>query len=238
MDLVKLFRSTHEVLHARLIGSSGIDHPGEKGCASENDWREFLRGHLPHRYAVDSAFLVDSRGGSSDQLDIVVYDRHFSPLLVDRSGVRFLPAESVYAVFEVKQNLTREHLAYAASKIASARRLTRTSAPLVDRGVARPPRTPHTILGGILTSRSDWSDPFGRSFEAALSEHVAECTIDIGCALQHGAFEVPTTGPTRKSSADVGLMFFMMALLRRLQAIGTVPAIDWSAYEAAMGPTP
>lgn len=49
--------------------------------------------------------------------------------------------------------------------------------------------------------------------------------LDIGCCLEHGAFE-----DTRVSSPDESLVFFIIRLLDRLRAMGTAPAIDWSAY--------
>lgn len=38
----------------------------------------------------------------------MIYDRRYSPFLFNQSGAVFIPAESVYAVFEVKQELSRE----------------------------------------------------------------------------------------------------------------------------------
>lgn len=59
-----------------------------------------LQKHLPHRYQADKAFVIDSNGESSDQIDVVVYDRQYTPLLYNHDGQMFVPAESVYAIFE------------------------------------------------------------------------------------------------------------------------------------------
>ena len=230
--LSALFQSAHRKLEASLLGGAVITHPGEKGCASENDWRTFLRNHLPSRYAVDGAFVVDVDGNRSDQIDVVIYDRHFTPLLLDQSGVRFVLAESVYGVFEVKQDLDKEHMEYAATKIASVRALRRTSGSFNDSGETRPAKKAGPILGGVLTSRSTWSPPFGKPFEDALASGDGRA-LDLGIALAHGAFERGVDGAIRVAGPEASLMFFLFALLRRLLAVGTVPAPEWSEYEKA-----
>lgn len=233
-SLKTLFASAHQRLAASLHGAAAISHPGEKGCASETDWRTFLCNHLPLRYAVTSAFLVDATGRQSEQLDVVIYDRFYSPLLLDHSGVRFLPAEAVYAVFEVKQDFSKKHVEYAAKKVASARKLTRSSAAIVDRGETRDPRPLPTILGGLLATTSGWTPPLGEPLKDALAACDSDEKLHLGVAAAAGAFEIMEDGAVRTSEPDNALMFFFLALLRRLQAIGTVPAIDWTEYEAAL----
>ena len=54
---------------------SVLSHPVAKGDATEVNWLDLFQRHLPHRYDVAKAFVVDSNGATSDQIDIVVYDR-------------------------------------------------------------------------------------------------------------------------------------------------------------------
>lgn len=75
-----------------------------------------------------------------------------------------IPAESVYAVPEVKQDLTKEQIEYAGEKIASVRRLRRTSAEFMH-ATGRSRTTPKPILGGIVTYESGWSPPLGDDTE-------------------------------------------------------------------------
>ena len=39
-----------------------------------------------------------------------IYDQQYTPFVFVEDGVKFIPAESVYAAFEVKQEVTRELL--------------------------------------------------------------------------------------------------------------------------------
>lgn len=225
-------------LEGDLRGSRGaLKHPTSLGDASEEDWLRVLKDHLPHRYQADRAFVIDSTGACSEQIDIVIYDRQYSPYLYNRSKQRYVPAESVYGVLEVKQTLSREHLLDAGKKAASVRRLHRTSADIPHAGGSYDPRPLPRILAGLVNYQSLWSPPFGRPLRAALSELSPEEQIDLGCSLLHGAFEARyekeggiTALETRETSRS--LVQFFMRLLKQLQALATVPAIDYGAYLA------
>src|SRR6266540_7086056 len=127
--LQKLYMSLQEQLDSDLrIGQKVLTHPVSKGDSSEADWLNALRDHLPHRYQASKAFVIDSMGRKSEQIDIVIYDRQYTPILYNKNDQRLIPAESVYAVFEVRPTLNRKNILYAGKKAASVRRLFRTSA--------------------------------------------------------------------------------------------------------------
>lgn len=236
--LKRLFLGHQERLRAELLqAKSSIDHPTLKGDASEGSWRSMLQTHLPRRYRVCHGVVVDSTGAQSDALDVIIHDAHFCPLLLDRDGTCFMPAESVYAVFEAKQVLTKGNIEYAGKKVASVRHLHRTSAPIVDRGQSRPPREPPPILGGVLALDADWADGLGAAFRTAVGHLPAFHRLDLGCALAAGAFEIPPDSTDLKSyPSDTSLVAFFVRLVARLQLLGTVPAIDWERYEQGLAP--
>src|SRR5687768_17037965 len=103
-------------------------HPTAKGDGTELHWLEMLQKRLPARYRAERAFVIDADGNRSQQIDIVIHDRQFCPVLLDTAGGVHIPAESVYAVLEVKQDITKGQIEYAGEKIASVRRLRRTGA--------------------------------------------------------------------------------------------------------------
>ncbi|MDP2316688.1 MAG: hypothetical protein Q8P41_27585 [Pseudomonadota bacterium] len=230
-----LFGSLQERLQASLkVARAVIGHPGTKGDACEGDWVGMLGMHLPARYSVSKAFVVDCDGAISDQLDVVIYDRQYSPLLFQHGTCLYIPAESVYGVMEVKQDLTREHVLYAGEKIASVRRLRRTSTAITHAGGTFKPREPIPILGGLLATTSGWTPGIGAPLVAALADLPRGHEIDVGCALDAGGFEVGWTdaglGPVNASDAPHALVWFFLRLLTRLQALGTVPAMDIGEY--------
>lgn len=214
-------------------------HPGAIGDGSEEGWLAMLRAHLPSRYQAQKGFVIDADGRRSDQIDVVIHDRQYSPCLSTNRGGHYVPAESVYAVLEVKQALNRGHVEYAGNKIASVRRLRRTSAAFAHLGGRAPADRPvPRILGGLVTLDSDWSPSFGPAFRTALAAAPDEQRVDIGCVLDAGSFEVEydTEGPTvTTSGAAISLSAFFFRLLHRLQQVGTVPAIDYDAYTRGLG---
>lgn len=228
-DLKRLFLALQEELKAKLRTSRQFEHPGTKGDATEIDWVNMLGTHLPARYQIGKAFVMDSKGRLSEQLDAVIYDRQYCPVLFTKNGQHYIPAEAVYAVFEVKQFLNRENILYAGKKIASVRRLNRTSAPVPTKSGLIAPIAPFEILGGILSFQSDWNPPFGKAFESALTELEEPECVNLGCALSNGSFEVEA-GETRVSTEETSLITFFLTLLMRLQSRATVPAIDWREY--------
>ena len=88
--------------------------------------------YLPKRYAVDSAIVIDSNGKTSDQMDVVIYDPQYTPTLLDQHDHKYIPAEAVYAVMEVKPTVNKGYLDYAGKKAASVRRLNLTSAQISE----------------------------------------------------------------------------------------------------------
>ena len=213
------------------------DHPTAKGDGTEMHWLQMLQRRLPARYRAERAFVIDADGRRSQQIDIVIHDRQFCPMLLDTAGGIHIPAESVYAVLEVKQDLSKHQIEYAGDKIASVRHLHRTSAEFLHAaGLSR--TTPKPILGGIVAFESGWSPPLGDAFEATLRSSPVDSRVDVGCALSGGGFEVvySDTGEPQlsRSDADSSLIFFFLRLLHRLQQIATVPAIDYLEYSGLL----
>jgi hypothetical protein len=233
-SLPEMFASLQSLLTSKLeAGRDIIKHPGAKGAASELHWLEML-GALPGRYAVAKAFVVDSTGASSDELDLVIFDKQYSPLLFHLGESLYISAESVYAVLEVKQELSKDNIRYAGAKAASVRRLKWTSAPIPHAGGTFEPKMPFPILAGIVALDSSWSPPLGDALLEALGALTEPEHLDLGCALRAGSFEVRYTGEVielERCEAGTALVFFFLRLLQRLQDLGTVPAIDlreWS----------
>lgn len=231
-----LFQSFQDVLATNLrTARIAIEHPGTLGTASEEDWLRTLSLILPRRYLATTAFVVDSKDRVSEQQDLLICDRQYSPLLFVHNGATYVAAESVYAVFEIKQNLNARNIAYAGKKIASVRRLFRTSARIVHASGTSKGRRPFRILGGLLCLDTTWNPPFGVPFKKSLSRVAKEGRLDLGCVLRYGSFEAHyrrSNQPTvMVGRAETGLTFFVLRLLRRLQFLGTVPAIDFRKYE-------
>ena len=118
-----------------------LDHPVTKGDHCEGVWIDFFRSFLPNKYAIDKGFVFDSRGNVSEQIDIIIYDALYTPLIFETdSGEKYVTAESVYAVFESKPDIDKSTLEYANNKIKSVNTLQRTSRGVINAGRYCPPR--------------------------------------------------------------------------------------------------
>ena len=180
-----------------------IIHSTSKGDALENAWIEWLRKFLPKRYSVDKAIVIDYEGAISQQMDIVVYDDWFTPFIFTQNGFHYIPAEGVYAVFEVKPDISKfsdrkkHNIAYAGEKIKSVRVLKREAASFINGGVKNSPKPLTKILGGILTSTKTGE----RNNNDTLNKYFEEQTdlkgIDIGCVADYGSFYIDYESPKR-----------------------------------------
>ena len=252
IDLRELFNGLQTQMLASLnVDRVFIEHPGSKGDATEQRWIDFLRTYLPDRYKVDKAIVIDSAGNVSEQMDIVIYDAIYTPFIFNQDGFMYIPAESVYAVFEVKQDV-KGYIDYAAQKVESVRRLKRTSVEMVNSGRRTSARPLTKIIGGILTTTSSYSGT--ETVSKQLKELKGYQTLDLGCLCDTGSFHVDYK-ETRPDGIDqtknefieqvyesrevneiifsdkkVSLFTFFLQLVSYLKSIGTVPAIDINAY--------
>lgn len=229
-SLTQLLAGLHDDIEQRLsIARKSFNHPGTKGSASENVWLQLLQTYLPQRYQAASAHVVDSLGRFSDQIDVVVFDRQYSPFIFKFEGQVIVPAESVYAVFEAKQVINAGQVNYAQDKIQTVRKLTRTSLPIPHAGGTYPPKPLPYILAGLLTFESDWSPPMGQPLLDALGTE-AERRLDLGCVAAHGTFFCEETGCYVVTPQGKPATAFLLELIARLQTSGTVPMINVRAY--------
>lgn len=258
IDLRNLFHGLQEQMLASLnVNRMFIEHPGSKGDATEQHWIEFLRAYLPERYKVDKAIVIDSTGNVSEQMDVVIYDAIYTPFIFKQDGFMYIPAESVYAVFEVKQDV-KGYIEYAAKKVESVRKLKRTSISMVASGITTPARPLTKIIGGILTTTSSYKE--NDTVIKQLEDLKGLQTLDLGCLCDAGSFYVdyketvpkdinPITDNCKYieqvyesrevkeiefSNKEVSLFTFFLQLVSYLKSICTVAAIDINAYLKAI----
>ncbi|MCY3701542.1 MAG: hypothetical protein OXG16_02525 [Rhodospirillales bacterium] len=234
-SLATLLADLHKDIQSKLERArETIGHPGEKGDLSEKIWLELFQEYLPARYQADKAHVVDCFGMFSDQIDVVIFDRQYSPFIFKFKDSTVVPAESVYAVFEAKQTMDASLVAYAQEKIASVQSLHRTSLPIPHAGGEYPPKRPFHILGGMLTFESEWSPPFGKALIRALDKDPNQ-VLDLGCVASHGFFYQDRKSKQYTFDTDgKPATGFLFRLISELQFAGTVPMIDVAAYASSL----
>lgn len=119
MDLHKIFKSISEKLISEFQLTAQIWHGTGKGSAREAALRKFLKDYLPQRYAVGSGAVISPENKKSGELDIVIYDPLYCPILIKTDTHSIYPIESIYGAISVKSHLDSGELADAYQNIAS-----------------------------------------------------------------------------------------------------------------------
>jgi hypothetical protein len=230
MCIKTMFKTKQAILESKL--SILLEHPVTKGEHCESAWIDFFRSFLPSKYAVDKGFVFDSEGAVSDQIDIIIYDALYAPLIFGTdAGEKFITAESVYAVFDSKPKIEKATLEYTNEKVASVSKLKRSSRGMINAGREVPPRELTHIIGGILAIDSVTPD----TIKLHLNNYPY---IDIGCAIRKTSFinsrdNDGTLIDVQFSSQDESILAFFYIVLDLLYQLGTVAGIDIRDYADA-----
>ena len=93
----------------------------------EESARKQLRQVLPRSIGVGSGYVVDTKGNTSRQMDIVLYERNLCPVFCinDEPEASYYPCEGVIAVGEIKSVIGKKELVDSFEKIASVKSLER-----------------------------------------------------------------------------------------------------------------
>ena len=209
-----------------------ITHDGTRGEAAEDAWILLMRQYLPSRYRVARAFAVDHLGNTTDQLDCIIYDAHFTPTLFGKDNHQYIPAEAIYATFEIKPQVTTPYLKAASRKAESLRILKRTSAPLEGAFGVNPAKEPFHIIGGILAIDASWRDGLGRTFGQNISYLKGDQRLDLVLTAKNGLWDgLEPTGEAEVVEGEGSLLRGLFRLLKALRAKASVTAVDWDKYE-------
>ena len=101
--------------------------PSTIGAAMEKPVRHQLEQILPRGIAVGSGFVIDTKGGTSRQMDVVLYERDICPVFSvnNTPETTYYPCEGVIAIGEIKSAIDKRSLEDSFKKIASAKSLKR-----------------------------------------------------------------------------------------------------------------
>ncbi|MEA4874289.1 DUF6602 domain-containing protein [Anaerorhabdus sp.] len=227
MNIKTLLKTKQAILESKL--SILIDHPVTKGDQCESAWIDYFRSFLPNKYAVDKGFVFDAEGNVSEQIDIIIYDALYTPLIFGTdSGEKFITAESVYAVFDSKPKIQKSTIEYTNLKISSVSKLKRSSRGMINAGQIVAPRALTHIIGGILAVDSIDS----KNIKKYMDDYPY---IDIGCAIKSTSFIVSRDNKNKMidfkfSSSDESILSFFYIILDELYKLGTVAGIDIRNY--------
>ncbi|HOO96691.1 MAG TPA: hypothetical protein PKV16_03930 [Caldisericia bacterium] len=227
LNMSEIFNALQEQMMSKLTYSDFLKHPVDRGDNSELEWTNMLSTYLPSRYKVDKATIIDSKGCMSDQIDIVVFDTQYSPFLLKQNGINYLPVESVYAVFEVKQKLSKGYIKYSCDKLESVRKLHRSKGIIKNRNKKICEIQPVYIYGGILAQKG-LTNSQKKNIELYSSSY--NRNLDFCCSLEDRCLFYDENRILIIGSKGNMLIDFYVRLFSCLQSQGTVAPINIDNY--------
>jgi len=100
----------HEVLSRVGAARALLTHPGAKGQLVESAFRDALVSVLGGRFSIGTGQIIDTRGRTSGQMDLVIYNG--DQILPPRNAMdpALFLVDAVNSVVEVKTSLTLAHI--------------------------------------------------------------------------------------------------------------------------------
>ena len=154
-DAVSYVIGVGRELVASFTTAGQATSPGQIGSAREAPTRKRLKHLLPNGVAVGSGCVIDSYGGTSRQMDVVLYEEQFCPVysINDDPATTYYPCEGVIAVGEIKSNIASAEIDDIFSKVESTKRLRRHA-------VTKPSGVPFRRYGSPLTAVGTETEQF------------------------------------------------------------------------------
>ena len=206
MDIRDIFRESSEKLLSEFRKASRIKHPGGMGSLREEAFKDFLREHLPGRYAIGQGEVITPENRVSGQLDVVIYDSTHCPTLIKSPSHSVYPIESVYGALSIKSHLDSAELQEAYNNITSLKSIiikrgfTQASTEGILTGMSHP-----VPVTGIVAYDANRSLDAIASQAASLDAALPDLTLrpDFIAVLDHGI--VGPREPLRGSFNDYKL---------------------------------
>jgi len=99
--------STAQLTAALAEARATLEHRGLKGSANELAVAKWIKPLLPGAIEVCTGEVIDSQGGRSKQVDVLLFDAATTPRFLSRGDISVLPVEGVFAVLEIKTYLNK-----------------------------------------------------------------------------------------------------------------------------------
>jgi len=131
-----------------------LPHEGEKGGIRERRVADFLKSILPQCFGIGSGHIIDTRGNTSGQIDIIIYNALDGICLPIDEYYSLFPCESVHAAIEVKSTLSASSGKKPSGSIYDCVQAAAKVKALRKAGEI----TPNDIPSIVFAYRSSWKD--------------------------------------------------------------------------------
>lgn len=141
-------RMNYEYMNKMMVKEIRLasEHDGLTGSFREDMWLDFFRRIVPKKFALSKGvIIIDSKGNSSKEVDICIYDEQYTPYVFLYNNLKFIPIEAVAVAIQCKSTSIGEKVLKEWSK--SIKRLQSNCS-----GIARM-ATGHTIQATNQTQK-------------------------------------------------------------------------------------
>lgn len=188
--------------------ASAATTPGLVGGAREVEVRRKLEMILPGTVAVATGCVIDSDGLTSNQADVVIYERDNCPVFSINGApeATYIPCEGVVAVGEVKSDLGTKELRDSVAKIRKIKSLRRA---MLDATRYRHYGTALVVQGAPSQAYDPVTKPFDQIYGFVLCQRFAlstETLVKNYAAICSEA--APHLAPSIVVSLSDGIMMF------------------------------
>ena len=127
MDLPQYFANIAEELDtkSKAIRRDFASHRPTAGGHRESLLATMLRNYLPREFGIDTGLVASSDGQFSNQADLIVIDHSWNAPFYPSGPSRIWLVEAVYAMIEVKTNISPTELADSINKCRRFKQLRR-----------------------------------------------------------------------------------------------------------------
>ena len=233
-----VLRQAEDVLTLAGEAAANYQHRGIRGDERAAALARFLVAHLPNVFAIGKGEAIDYRDNRTGQLDLCIYDAAGAAPILSSAENFLVPAESIYAVIEVKSVLTKAEMqkcVESAKRIRALKPFKSTFSASPVHGEASLDR--HRCLYIVFAYTSDLSNDnwAQKEFERVKgAAEVEECSVDVIdriVVLDRGLIR-PQVGAARVRDEASGIFLDLYLHLVNFLARERKrrPDIDWTAY--------
>lgn len=242
----KVITRAKEQLELNAKHAEDFVHRGIRGDERAAGLARFLTDRIPSRFAIAKGEAIDYKDNRTGQLDLLIYDTHTSSPVARGEENLLIPAESLYAVIEVKTTLTQDELDMCYTHASKIRNLKPFKAKFVSaRSDGKDasdsnPRCIYSVFSYFTNLGSqDWMiKEYARILKAAKKAQVAPDIIDRILVLSDG-FILPAKPAGKVEQEDRQSTFFdfflhLINFLSRESKRRDI--IDWQLYGPRSSP--
>lgn len=107
-NIIQEIKENYKKMESAIIEELFItvnNHHLTAGTFREKIWKELFENIVPKKFTIEQgAFLIDSDGNVSNEIDLVVFDEQYTPYILKNKNIKFIPIEAVMIVIQCKSN--------------------------------------------------------------------------------------------------------------------------------------